>query len=279
MVSTEPPRPNAKILKQRSSGNGPSRGARTVSVPGRDSTIFSLRFAIGGRARRMRSRTVPTISLSRDAIRQRGLPCTQRSLFSATFHAYFGQPRKGRADGPCPSGRGDPAARSPEAASRRGAHRAWHCLRRYRHQPALWAQASRDAGGTPAPETVMGIVSLIFWALILIVALKYAILILRADNRGEGGIVALLALLDARHAPRGSWRASLLDRRLDRGRAALWRRRDHAGDLGAQRRRRPEARRTCSSRRWSFPSPSRSWLVCSWSSAREPSSSATSSGR
>jgi KUP system potassium uptake protein len=67
-----------------------------------------------------------------------------------------------------------------------------------------------DAGGGPAPETVMGTVSLIFWALLLIVGLKYAILILRADNHGEGGIVALLALLDARHAPRGSARASLL---------------------------------------------------------------------
>src|SRR5215475_6074632 len=67
-----------------------------------------------------------------------------------------------------------------------------------------------DAGGGPAPETVMGIVSLVFWALLLIVGLKYAILILRADNHGEGGIVALLALLDARHAPRGSARASLL---------------------------------------------------------------------
>jgi len=66
------------------------------------------------------------------------------------------------------------------------------------------------AGGTPTPDAVMGIVSLILWALLLIVALKYAILILRADNHGEGGIVALLALLDARHAPRGSWRTSLL---------------------------------------------------------------------
>jgi KUP system potassium uptake protein len=67
-----------------------------------------------------------------------------------------------------------------------------------------------EAGGTPTPETVLGIVSVILWSIILIVALKYAILILRADNHGEGGIVALLALLDARHAPRGSWRASLL---------------------------------------------------------------------
>ena len=67
-----------------------------------------------------------------------------------------------------------------------------------------------EAGGTPTPETVIGIVSVILWSLLLIVGLKYAILILRADNHGEGGIVALLALLDARRAPRGSWRGTLL---------------------------------------------------------------------
>jgi len=67
-----------------------------------------------------------------------------------------------------------------------------------------------EAGGAPTPDTVVGIVSVILWSLILIVTLKYAILILRADNHGEGGIVALLALLDVRHAPPGSWRASLL---------------------------------------------------------------------
>src|ERR1700760_1009312 len=67
-----------------------------------------------------------------------------------------------------------------------------------------------EAGGAPTPDTVMGVVSVILWSILLIVTLKYAILILRADNHGEGGIVALLALLDARHAPPGSWRASLL---------------------------------------------------------------------
>ena len=67
-----------------------------------------------------------------------------------------------------------------------------------------------QAGGAPAADAVMGIVSVILWSLILIVALKYAILILRAENHGEGGIVALLALLDVRQAPAGSWRASLL---------------------------------------------------------------------
>jgi KUP system potassium uptake protein len=76
--------------------------------------------------------------------------------------------------------------------------------------PLYGLKQAIDAGGAPTPETVTGIVSLIFWALLLIVGLKYAILILRADNHGEGGIVALLALLDARHAPRGSARASLL---------------------------------------------------------------------
>src|SRR3954453_6106773 len=67
-----------------------------------------------------------------------------------------------------------------------------------------------DAGGAPTPDMVRGVVSVILWSLIVIVAIKYAILMMRADNHGEGGIVALLALLDARHAPRGSWRSSLL---------------------------------------------------------------------
>ncbi|MBR2816387.1 MAG: KUP/HAK/KT family potassium transporter [Reyranella sp.] len=73
-------------------------------------------------------------------------------------------------------------------------------------------EAARAAahGGTIAPAQVLGVVSLILWALILIISLKYALLILRADNRGEGGIVALLALLSARNAQPGTWRAQLL---------------------------------------------------------------------
>lgn len=41
---------------------------------------------------------------------------------------------------------------------------------------------------------IMGILSLIFWSLVLIVTIKYVILVMRADNRGEGGILALMAL-------------------------------------------------------------------------------------
>ncbi len=47
----------------------------------------------------------------------------------------------------------------------------------------------------PAAADVFGTVSLIFWALIVMVSLKYVVLILRADNDGEGGILALLSLV------------------------------------------------------------------------------------
>ena len=49
--------------------------------------------------------------------------------------------------------------------------------------------------GAVSPEAVLGVVSLIFWSLIIVISVKYAILIMRADNHGEGGILALLALI------------------------------------------------------------------------------------
>ena len=76
---------------------------------------------------------------------------------------------------------------------------------------ALKEAAKAAAHGGELPDgAIFGIVSLILWALILIISAKYALLILRADNRGEGGIVALLALLSARNARPGTWRAKLL---------------------------------------------------------------------
>ncbi len=50
-------------------------------------------------------------------------------------------------------------------------------------------------GVEPTPANVVGVLSLIVWSLILVVSVKYIGFILRADNRGEGGILALLALL------------------------------------------------------------------------------------
>ncbi len=49
-------------------------------------------------------------------------------------------------------------------------------------------------GGVSKGE-ILGVLSLIFWALILVVTLKYVVLLMRADNRGEGGILALMALV------------------------------------------------------------------------------------
>ena len=52
-----------------------------------------------------------------------------------------------------------------------------------------------EYGITPTAPNIIGVLSLILWSLILVVSIKYIVFILRADNRGEGGILALLALL------------------------------------------------------------------------------------
>ena len=52
--------------------------------------------------------------------------------------------------------------------------------------------------GSRSPESVFGGVSLTIWSLTLIVAIKYALLVLRADNEGEGGVFAMYGLLHAR---------------------------------------------------------------------------------
>src|SRR3984957_12442196 len=60
--------------------------------------------------------------------------------------------------------------------------------------------------GHPVPTAadVLGIVSLIFWALMAMVSLKYVIFVLRADNDGEGGILALLSLVAADQVAKGA---------------------------------------------------------------------------
>ncbi|HSB53479.1 MAG TPA: KUP/HAK/KT family potassium transporter, partial [Gemmatimonadales bacterium] len=56
---------------------------------------------------------------------------------------------------------------------------------------------------SPTPDNVIGVVSLVFWSLNFIVSFKYVSFVLRADNRGEGGILALLALVRPLARPRG----------------------------------------------------------------------------
>jgi len=50
-------------------------------------------------------------------------------------------------------------------------------------------------GLVPSRDNTLGVLSLIFWSLILVISIKYLLLVLRADNRGEGGIIALTALI------------------------------------------------------------------------------------
>ncbi|HTV79655.1 MAG TPA: KUP/HAK/KT family potassium transporter [Steroidobacteraceae bacterium] len=59
--------------------------------------------------------------------------------------------------------------------------------------------------GASTPESILGVLSLIFWCLAISVTLKYVIVMMRADNEGEGGILALLALAQRRLNQIGRW--------------------------------------------------------------------------
>src|ERR1051325_9406278 len=56
------------------------------------------------------------------------------------------------------------------------------------------AVTAADDGGAVTRESVLGVLSMILWALIIVVTLKYVLILLRADNNGEGGTLSLTAL-------------------------------------------------------------------------------------
>jgi len=61
--------------------------------------------------------------------------------------------------------------------------------------PLYSVQVTFGEQGIPvSPDNVLGVLSLIFWSLVMVVSLKYVVFIMRADNKGEGGIMALMAL-------------------------------------------------------------------------------------
>ncbi len=66
---------------------------------------------------------------------------------------------------------------------------------------------SERHGLTPDPGSVYGVLSLVFWAITIIVSVKYVVFIMRADNGGEGGIMALIALIQgtAMRTARAKW--------------------------------------------------------------------------
>ena len=66
---------------------------------------------------------------------------------------------------------------------------------------AIQAVFANDRHPVPVDtQNILGVLSLVFWSLTIVVSLKYITLILRADNRGEGGIMALIALVQRRLA-------------------------------------------------------------------------------
>ena len=62
----------------------------------------------------------------------------------------------------------------------------------------------------PTPDNVMGVLSLVFWAMTFVVTFKYLTFVMRADNRGEGGILALMALVSQRETSQTGRRTLLL---------------------------------------------------------------------
>ncbi len=61
-------------------------------------------------------------------------------------------------------------------------------------------------GVAPSRANILGVLSLVFWTLLVVVTLKYHVYVLRADNRGEGGILALMALIRGKlHARSRPW--------------------------------------------------------------------------
>ncbi|TSA04414.1 MAG: potassium transporter Kup [Methylococcus sp.] len=66
------------------------------------------------------------------------------------------------------------------------------------------------SGLSVTPDHVLGVLSMVFWLLIVVVCLKYALLIMRLDNKGEGGIMALLSLVQRTVADRPKLRQLVL---------------------------------------------------------------------
>src|ERR1700683_5512072 len=71
--------------------------------------------------------------------------------------------------------------------------------------PLYTMQNAGDAAGTFNKAAVLGVLSLIFWSLAISVTLKYLTIIMRADNDGEGGILALFALAQRRLITGSTW--------------------------------------------------------------------------
>ncbi len=77
--------------------------------------------------------------------------------------------------------------------------------------PLYALEASTSAAGAPLDRlAVLGVVSLILWSLLVVVTLKYVVLIMRADNQGEGGILSLFALVQRLLTGSSRWQRGIV---------------------------------------------------------------------
>ncbi|HVH68150.1 MAG TPA: potassium transporter Kup [Gemmatimonadales bacterium] len=68
---------------------------------------------------------------------------------------------------------------------------------------AIQQSFSGQHGIAVTPGNVLGVLSLVFWSLVIVVTIKYHVVIIRADNKGEGGVLALMALVNGSRLARG----------------------------------------------------------------------------
>src|ERR1700758_5115052 len=68
--------------------------------------------------------------------------------------------------------------------------------------PLYTMKTALDWGGGATPEVAVGMLSLIVWTLLITTSIKYVAVVMRADNDGEGGILALMSLLGIKHGER-----------------------------------------------------------------------------
>jgi len=114
-------------------------------------------------------------------------------------------------------------------------------------------EATAAAGGVTGAAAVLGVVSLIFWSLLLVISIKYVVLILRADNDGEGGILSLVALVQRRIGTAGTWARPGASGSSSRRRGTSRSKRPRWTRIGCCPSPWRPAPRTCSARRASSP--------------------------
>ena len=77
--------------------------------------------------------------------------------------------------------------------------------------PLYALEASLNAAGAPTDRlAILGVLSLIFWSLLVVVTLKYVVLIMSADNEGEGGILSLFALVERTLTAGTRWQRTIV---------------------------------------------------------------------